>query len=132
MRISGLVLNNEQDYYKFGCAPSNLAKIHAKDTAPRTRTTLTKAQAGHARKNHARWQAYRTGKPYVLHIQNRTSNHSFRVQAYGKDVYQAVRRYYRGLDDKCNWTWQCTKVIKVFECSCEATCEEGKEIGRNK
>jgi hypothetical protein len=108
--------------------PSNLAKIHAKDTAPRTHTTLTKAQAGDARENHDRWQAYKTGKPYVLHIQNRTSDHSFRVQAYGKNIFQAVRRYYRGLDDKCNWTWQCTKVIKVFECSNESSCKEGKRL----
>ena len=90
------------------------------------KTVLSKEQAGDARRNHARWQAHKTGKPYVLHIQNRTSDHSFRVQAYGKDIYQAVRRYYRGLDNKCNWVWQCTKVIKVFQCDCEATCKEGK------
>ena len=29
--------------------PSNLAKIHAKDTAPRTHIALTKVQAGDAR-----------------------------------------------------------------------------------
>jgi hypothetical protein len=92
------------------------------------KTALTKEQAGDHRRNHARWQAYRTGKPYVLHIQNRTSDHSFRVQAYGKDIYQVVRRYYRGLEEKCNWVWKCTKVIKVFECTCEASCQEGKRL----
>jgi hypothetical protein len=107
--------------------PANLARIHAKDTAPKaSRTPLTKAQAGLARKNNTRWQAHKTGKPYVLHIQNRTSDHSFRVQAYGKNIFQAVWRYYKGLENKGNWVWQCTKVIKVFQCDCEASCKEGK------
>ena len=92
------------------------------------KTVLSKEQAGDARRNHARWQAYKTGKAYVLHVQSRTCNHSLRVQAYGKDVYQAVRRYYRGVDNKCNWIWQCTKVIKVFECSNESSCKEGKRL----
>ena len=54
--------------------PSNLAKIHAKDTAPRTATPLTKDQAGTARRSQARWDAhtywqclYATStKPYLL------------------------------------------------------------------
>jgi hypothetical protein len=97
--------------------PANLAKIHAKDTAPRTHTVLTKDQSGAARKAQARWQAYTTGNAYVLYVQNRTSDHSFRVQAYGKNAWQAVRRYYKGLDnDKGSWVWQCTKVVAVYTC----------------
>jgi hypothetical protein len=92
--------------------PSNLARIHAKDTAPRTATPLTKAQAGQARKGHARWQAHTTGDAYMLQVQNRTSDHSFRVQSYGKNVWQAVLRYYKGMDGG-TWVWQCTKVVSA-------------------
>ena len=92
--------------------PANLARIHAKDTAPRTATPLTKAQAGLARKNNARWQAHRTGDAYMLQVQNRTSSHSFRVQSYGKNVWQAVLRYYKGMDGG-TWVWKCTKVISA-------------------
>ena len=92
--------------------PSNLARIHAKDTAPRTATPLTKAQAGQARRGHARWQAYTTGDAYMLQVQNRTSSHSFRVQSYGKNVWQAVLRYYKGMNGGTS-VWQCTKVISA-------------------
>ena len=92
--------------------PSNLARIHAKDTAPRIATPLTKAQAGQARKGQARWQAHRTGNAYMLQVQNRTSSHSFRVQSHGKNVWQAVLRYYKGLDGNLA-TWQCTKVMSA-------------------
>ena len=40
--------------------PSNLARINAKDTAPRTATPLTKDQAGRAKRMHAKWQAHTT------------------------------------------------------------------------
>ena len=103
--------------------PSNLARIHAKDTAPRTATPLTKDQAGRAKRMHAKWQAHTTGNAYVLYVQNRTSDHSFRVQSHGRNVYQAVRRYYRGLDNKSSWTWQCTKVIAVYSCANARTCQ---------
>ncbi len=93
--------------------PANLARIHAKDTAPKaSRTPLTKAQAGLARKNHARWQAHTTGDAYMLQVQNRTCSHSFRVQSYGKNVWQAVLRYYKGMDGG-TWVWKCTKVISA-------------------
>ena len=92
------------------------------------KTVLTKQQAGDARRNQARWQAHRSGKAYVLHIQNRTIDHSFRVQAYGKNVFQAVWRYYKGLEKKGNWVWKCTKVIKVFQCDCQSRCMEGKRL----
>ena len=93
-------------------------------TSPRT--PLTKDQSGAMRKANARWQAYTSGKPYVLYIQNRTSDHSFRVQAYGKNVFQAVRRYYRGLDNSCNYIWQCTKVVAVYTCADKYTAQAGK------
>jgi hypothetical protein len=98
--------------------PSNLARIHAKDTAPRTHTALTKVQAGDARRSQARWQAHTTGNAYVLYVQARTYNHTMRVQAYGKNAYQAVRRYYKGIDGSGgNWVWQCTKVVAVYSCA---------------
>ena len=92
--------------------PSNLARIHAKDTAPRTATPLTKDQAGSARRGQARWQAHTTGDAYMLQVQNRTSSHSFRVQSYGKNVWQAVLRYYKGLDGNLS-TLQATKLISA-------------------
>ena len=106
--------------------PSNLARIHAKDTAPRTHTALTKDQAGRAKRMHAKWQAHTTGNAYVLYVQNRTSDHSFRVQSHGKNAWQAVRRYYKGLDNRGNWIWQCTKVVAVYSCVCDHTAQAGK------
>jgi len=105
--------------------PSNLARIHAKDTAPRmARTPLTKDQAGAMRRANARWQAHTTGNAYVLYVQARTYDHTMRVQAYGKNAYQAVRRYYKGLDGS-NWTWQCTKVVAVYSCANAQACQAG-------
>jgi hypothetical protein len=92
--------------------PSNLARIHAQGTAPRTHTALTKDQAGDARRNQACWQAHTTGNAYMLQVQNRTCSHSFRVQSYGKNVWQAVLRYYKGLDNNPA-TWQATKVVSA-------------------
>tara|TARA_B100001778_G_C18472423_1_gene576446 strand:+ start:96 stop:467 length:372 start_codon:yes stop_codon:yes gene_type:complete len=73
----------------------------------------------------AKWRDHTTGNPYVLYVQNRTMSHAFRVQAYGKNPYQAVRRYYKGIDGKDNWTWQCTKVIAVYSCTNAHTCQAG-------
>lgn len=105
--------------------PANLARIHAKDTAPRTATPLTKDQAGSARRGQARWQAHTTGNVYVLYVQARTYDHLMRVQAYGKNAYQAVRRYYKGLDGS-KWTWQCTKVVAVYSCANDRDAQAGK------
>jgi hypothetical protein len=105
--------------------PSNLARIHAKDTAPRTKVALTKDQVGAMRKANARWQAHTTGNAYVLYVQARTYDHLMRVQAYGKNAYQAVRRYYKGLDGS-NWTWQCTKVVAVYSCANDRVAQAGK------
>ncbi len=105
--------------------PSNLARINAKDTAPRTAPPLTKDQAGRAKRMHTKWQAHTTGNAYVLYVQNRTSNHSFRVQSHGKNAWQAVRRYYKGLDNRGNWVWQCTKVVAVYSCVCDHTAQAG-------
>jgi len=92
--------------------PSNLARIHAEDTAPRTHTALTKVQAGDARRSQARWDAHTTGNAYMLQVQNRTCSHSFRVQSWGKNAWQAVLRYYKGLDGG-TWVWKCTKVTSA-------------------
>tara|TARA_R110002051_G_scaffold287567_4_gene350288 strand:+ start:723 stop:1142 length:420 start_codon:yes stop_codon:yes gene_type:complete len=90
-------------------------------------STLSKAQAGAARKAQARWDAHTTGNPYVLYVQPRSYDQKpFRVQAYGKNVYQAVRRYYRGMDKNCNWKWQCTKVVAVYSCVNDRVAKGGK------
>jgi hypothetical protein len=86
-----------------------------KDSKPAPSNKLDKAQVNAQRKAQARWNAYTTGNAYVLYIQNRTSDHSFRVISHGKNVFQAVRRYYRGFTQaKDNWIWQCTKVVAVY------------------
>jgi hypothetical protein len=106
--------------------PSNLARIHAKDTAPRTHAPLSKAQAGQARRSQAHWQAHTSGNAYVLYVQARTYDHTTRVQAYGKNAYQAVRRYYKGMHGSGgNWVWQCTKVVAVYSCANAHTSQAG-------
>jgi|TARA_R110000824_G_scaffold401679_2_gene613565 hypothetical protein len=106
--------------------PANLARIHAKDTAPRTATPLTKDQAGTARRMNAKWQAHTTGNAYVLYVQARTYDHTMRVQAYGKNAYQAVRRYYKGMHGgDGHWVRQCTKVIAVYSCANTHTTQAG-------
>ena len=102
--------------------PSNLARINAQVPCV-SNVTLTKDQAGQARKNQARWQAHTTGNAYVLYVQARTYNHTMRVQAYGKNVYQAVRRYYKGMDGSGQWVRQCTKVVAVYSCANAHTCQ---------
>ena len=92
-------------------------------TSPRT--PLTKDQSGAMRKANARWLDYTSGNAYVLYVQNRTSDHSFRVQSHGKNVFQAVRRYYRGLDNACNHVWKCTKVVAVYTCADKQTAQAG-------
>ena len=76
----------------------------------------------------AKWRDHTTGNPYILYVQNRTMNHTFRRQAYGKNVFQAVRRYYRGLDNKDNWTWKCTKVVAVYACVDTQTGQAGNLV----
>jgi len=95
--------------------PSNLASINAQAPCKST-MVLDKDQVNAMRKANNRWQAYTTGNAYVLYVQNRTSDHSFRVVSHGKNVFQAVRRYYRGLDNACNHIWKCTKVVAVYTC----------------
>jgi hypothetical protein len=105
----------------------NLARIHAKDTAPRTHTALTKDQAGKARRDQARWQAHTTGNAYVLYVQARSYDQKpMRIQAYGKNAWQAVRRYYKGIDGRSNWIWQCTKVVAVYSCANDRVAQAGK------
>tara|TARA_R100000808_G_scaffold2572_2_gene10037 strand:+ start:335 stop:676 length:342 start_codon:yes stop_codon:yes gene_type:complete len=88
-------------------------------------TKLTRDQACAAKRMWARWQAHTTGNTYVLYVQNRTSKHAFRVMGHGKNPWQAVRRYYKGLDNKGNWVWQCTKVVAVYSCACDKSTQAG-------
>ena len=65
-----------------------------------------------------KWQAYRTGDLYVLTIQNRTLDHTFKVHQYGKNVWQAGLRYYRGFQGygkvkRDSWVWKCTKIVSA-------------------
>lgn len=94
-------------------------------------TPLTKEQAGRAKRDRARWEAHTTGNAYVLYIQNRTVNHNFRVQGFGKNVFQAVRRYYKGLENQGNWIWKCTKVVAVYTCADKQTSEAGSFLFGN-
>ena len=105
--------------------PSNLASINAKDKCV-SNVVYSKDQINAQRKAQARWQVHTTGNAYMLYVQNRTSNHSFRVQAYGKNVFQAVKRYYRGLENACNWQWKCTKVVAVYACADTHTSQAGE------
>ncbi len=85
-----------------------------------------KDYAGRCKRNQARWDAYTTGNAYMLYVRNRTSGQVFRVQQYGKNVFQAVRRYYRGLDNSNdNWVWQCTQVVAVYTCVNKQTSQAG-------
>ena len=89
-------------------------------------TPLTKEQAGAARRNQARYAAHTTGDAYVLYVQARHYNQKpMRVQAYGKNAHQAVRRYYRGIDGKCNHIWKCTQVVAVYTCADRQTSQAG-------
>ena len=103
---------------------SNLASINARKPCV-SNVVYSKDQAGRARRMHARWQAHTTGNAYVLYVQARTYDHTMRVQAYGKNAYQAVRRYYRGLHNDCNHIWKCTKVIAVYSCADTRTAQAG-------
>ena len=85
-----------------------------KDSKRAPSNKLDKDQVNAQRKAQAQWDAHTAGNAYVLYIQNRTSDHSFRVIKHGKNVYQAVRRYYRGLNNRDNWQWKCTKVVAVY------------------
>ncbi|MAH49687.1 hypothetical protein CMI37_27940 [Candidatus Pacearchaeota archaeon] len=99
--------------------------IDKHDMPCKSTTVYSKDQVNANRKMHARWDAYTTGNAYVLYVQARTYDHTMRVQAYGKNAYQAVRRYYRGLDNACNHIWKCTKVIAVYSCADTHTAQAG-------
>ena len=95
---------------------------------PKSNLVKDKDWVNQCRKMHARWAVHTSGKAYVLYVQNRTMSHLFRVQSYGKNVFQAVRRYYRGLDNASNWTWQCTKVVAVYDCVDTQTGQAGNLV----
>ena len=106
--------------------PANLAKINVSGDFDLVPTPLTKEQAGRAKRDRIRWEAHTTGNAYILYVQNRTTNHNFRVQGFGKNVFQAVRRYYKGLENQGNWIWKCTQVIAVYECANKQCSQAGK------
>jgi len=86
----------------------------------------TKDQVTANRKAQARWMQYTNGKAYVLYVQPRSYDQKpFRVQAHGKNVYQAVARYYKGMDGGDNWMWQCTKVVAVYTCANDRVAQAG-------
>ena len=96
------------------------------DMKCKSNVVYSKDQVNANRKAHARWQAYTTGNAYVLYVQARHYNQKpMRVQAYGKNAHQAVRRYYRGIDGKCNHIWKCTQVIAVYTCANRQTSQAG-------
>ena len=72
----------------------------------------SKEWSGHCRKQQARWDAHTTGQTYELSVVNRTSGHRFKVHQNGSSQWQAVLRYYRGLDGG-TWVWHCTKVLSA-------------------
>ena len=91
-----------------------------------TKANWSKAQVTANRQAQARWVAYTTGNAYVLYVRNRTSGQVFRVQGYGKNVLQAVRRYYRRVDNAGDkWVWQCTQVVAVYTCANTQTGQAG-------
>ena len=70
--------------------------------------------------NRRRYKAHCTGNLYALTIRNRSMGHTFTVHQYGKNVFQAGLRYYRGFTNypskkqkRDNWIWQCTKIMSV-------------------
>ena len=110
--------------------PSNLtlSQLDKLKGMPKSNMVKDKDWVARCKIAQAKWRDHTTGNAYMLIVQNRTMNHTFRVQQYGKNVFQAVRRYYRGLDNASNWTWQCTKVVAVYQCTDARTAISGKLI----
>ena len=91
-----------------------------------TPTPPSKDFSGKARRDAQCWDEYTSGNAYMLYVQNRTSNHSFRVQAYGKTPVDAVKRWYRGLGGTETWIRHCVKVVAVHACADTRTTEAGE------
>ena len=106
----------------------NLAQLDKLKGMPKDPHPKDKDWVARCKIARAKWRDYTSGNPYILVIKNRTMDHTFRRQAYGKNIFQAVRRYYRGLDNNSNWTWQCTKVVAVYQCTDTRTAISGKLI----
>ena len=108
----------------------DLLKVLARGAPPTSSplvkpVTLSKDQTGRARRDNQRWDAFTTGNAYVLYMQNRTSSHRFRVQAYGKTPVDAVKRWSRGLDGNDTWKRQCVRVVAVYTCANTQTSQAG-------
>ena len=96
-----------------------------KDAKPAPAVKLDKDQVNANRRATAQWVAFTSGNAYVLYLQNRTSSHAFRVQAYGKTPVDAVKRWYRGLDGSDKWKRQCVRVVAVYTCADTKTSQAG-------
>jgi len=104
------------------------ADMKGNDSQPsplKSNDKLDKDQVNANRKAHAQWVAFTSGNAYVLYLQNRTSSHAFRVQAYGKTPVDAVKRWYRGLDGNDRWKRQCMRVVAVYTCANPNTSQAG-------
>ena len=108
----------------------DLLKVLARGAPPTSspsvkQVTLSKDQTGRARRDNQRWDVYTAGNAYILYLQNRTSNHSFRVQVYGKTPVDAVKRWYRGLSGTETWVRHCVRVVAVYTCANPNTSQAG-------
>ena len=81
-----------------------------------TEPPMSKAFKGQSRQEIQRWENFTSGNAYLLYVQNRTSPHSFRVQANGKTPVDAVKRWYRGLSKTEKCIRDCVQVIAVHDC----------------
>jgi len=105
-----------------------LKYMGAEDSKPATTppaTAVTKEQRGMFRRENKRWEAYTTGNAYMRYLLNRTTAHTFRVQAYGKTPVDAVKRWYRGLDGNDKHTRNCVRVVAVHACADTNTSQAG-------
>ena len=108
----------------------DLLKVLARGAPPTSSplvkpVTLSKDQTGRARRDNQRWDAFTTGNAYVLYMQNCTTSHRLRVQAYGKTPVDAVKRWSRGLDGNDTWKRQCVRVVAVYTCANTQTSQAG-------
>ena len=90
------------------------------------KTPPTREFVCQSRRDAQRWDEYTSGNAYMLYVQNRTANHSFRVQAYGKTPVDAVKRWYRGLSLTETWVRHCVRVVAVHVCADTRTTEAGE------
>ena len=81
------------------------------------------------RNGRSRWEVYRNGNAYVLHMNplHYKRANPYRVQAYGDSPEDAVARYFRGLEGSSPKQLLANEVVSVYKCADEQTCEEGEQ-----